>query len=464
MNVIVIVCDSLRRDHLGCYGNDWIRTPNIDRFATESLVFDQAFSEGLPTLPARTAMWTGRYTLPFRGWRTFDHDDILLAEWLWDKGFTTSLITDVYHMHKPGMNCGRGFDSVEFIRGQEYDPWIVDPSIDISAGMERHFKPSELTERTAWFREQFMQYLRNISVRKGEEDYFIPRVFNAAIRWLERMQGRDNLLLWIDSFDPHEPWDPPEEYYARYADPAYEGQRIIDPVPSPVDGYLTPAELADIKALYAGEVDFLDKWVGIFLDAAQALGYFDNSLILFTTDHGEPFGEHGIIRKGRPWNYEELVHIPFILRMPDGTGSGTRSQALVQSCDIAPTIYDFLGVPHPPGETAPSILPLVQGETDCVRRYVVTGHHGQSWTIRDRDWSFHLDIADTGKQAMQCSPDAVPRQIVAPFGSELYNVHRDPGEQNDLLPDDTDVADELELELRRFMAGLKWEQRTHKLF
>ena len=457
MNVIVIVADSFRRDHLGCYGNDWIETPNLDALAAESIVFDQAFSEGLPTLPTRTAMWTGRYTTPFRGWRHLDPQDILLAEWLWDKGFTSALITDVYHMHKPGMNFGRGFDYTRFVRGQEYDPWIVDASIDVSAGMERHFKPSPKSDRSAWFEEQFAQYLRNISVREKEEDYFVAQVCREAARWLEEMKGTDNLLLWADCFDPHEPWDPPQEFYDRYADPDYDGKQIIDPVPSPVEGYMTEAELRNTLALYAGEISLVDKWVGYLLDAARELGYLDNSLVIFTTDHGEPFGDHGIIRKARPWNYEELVHVPFMLRMPDGTGAGTRQDAIIQLCDVAPTIYDFVGIAHPPGETALSIMPLVTGETDAIREYAYIGHHDKSWTIRDHEWSFHLDVGDTGKGFDASEEQAVPVQVPEAFGRELYHLSVDPTEQMDLVTEEPDIADELELELRRFMAGLRWE-------
>ncbi|MGD8239468.1 MAG: sulfatase-like hydrolase/transferase, partial [Armatimonadota bacterium] len=98
MNVIVVIADSLRVDHLGCYGNEWIRTPHLDALAAESTRFMHAYSEGLPTLPTRTAFWTGRFTFPFRGWQHLEHDDILLAEVLWDQGYTSALITDVYHM------------------------------------------------------------------------------------------------------------------------------------------------------------------------------------------------------------------------------------------------------------------------------------------------------------------------------------------------------------------------------
>jgi arylsulfatase A-like enzyme len=136
MNVIVIVMDSLRVDHVGCYGSN-VQTPNIDRVAAEGTLLEQAFAESLPTLPARTTMWTGRVGFPFRPWQPFELGDLLLAEVLWDKGYTSAVVTDVYHMHKPAYNCGRGFDTTVFVRGQEYDPWIVDERIPVNFARHR---------------------------------------------------------------------------------------------------------------------------------------------------------------------------------------------------------------------------------------------------------------------------------------------------------------------------------------
>ena len=114
----MIVADSLRADHVGCYGGK-ARTPNIDALAAEAMVFDQAYAENLPTLPCRTAWWTGRHLFTQRGWQPLEPGDYPIAEVLWDKGYTSALITDVYHMHKPTYNYGRGFDTTVFVRGQD---------------------------------------------------------------------------------------------------------------------------------------------------------------------------------------------------------------------------------------------------------------------------------------------------------------------------------------------------------
>jgi len=433
MNVIVIVADSFRKDHLGCYGNEWISTPNLDAFSQEACLFERAYADSLNTIPARTSMWTGRIGFPFRGWQYFEAGDPLVAEWLWDKGYTSAFVTDVYHMHKPGMNCGRGFDTTVFIRGQEYDSYLVDESIEIHP--EKHFKPSPHEERPGMWAERFKQYLRNISVRESEGDYFCAQVVNHAIEWLEGQRGQDNLFLWADCFDPHEPWDPPLEYKEPY-NPGYRGREIIDPVPSVVEGYLTPEEMSNIKALYAGEITFVDKWVGTLLDAAREMGYFENSMIIFLSDHGEPLDDHGIVRKCRPWMYEEHAAVPLLVHLPDGAGAGERRGALVQHCDIAPTICEAAGVAPMPGTHGASLLSVVRGKKEGLRDSAVTGIHKASWNLRDERWSFLM---------------AFDRE------KELYDREADPAEQNNVIEEYGQEAERLELELRRLLGELRWE-------
>ncbi len=457
MNVIVIVADSFRYDHLGLTGSSPAQTPNLDALAAEAALFDNCYAEGLPTIPARTAMWQGRFTLPFRFWQPFEHADLTLAEWLWDKGWTSALITDVYHMHKPGMNLGRGFDEVYFIRGQEYDPWITAaPEQFIQEGLRRHFKPSPADpDYVARWRENFVQYLRNISVRQSEDDYFVARVVKTAIQWLERHQGRDKLFLWVDCFDPHEPWDPPEDLKRKY-DPDYQGLDIIDPVPDVVAGYLTDVEMRHIQRLYAAEVEFVDRWVGKLLDAARALGYFDNSLIIFTSDHGEPLNDHGIVRKCRPWNYEELAHVPLIVRPPGGFSATRRINGFVQHPDLFPTICQAADVPLPDGITGTSFWPMVTGDAEAIRDFAVSGHHRASWSIRTDRWTFHMLLRRMPQSP--AGPDGRDLGKAARFGQprELFDRAADRAEQHNIIDQYPDVADKLELQLRRFMADLKW--------
>jgi arylsulfatase A-like enzyme len=467
MNIIVIVTDSLRFDHVGCYGSD-VKTPNIDRLAKEGIRLSNAYSENLPTLPTRRAWWTGRYHFHQAGWQPFLEADDLLAEILWNQGYTSALITDVYHMHKPSYNCGRGFDTTVFIRGQEYDPWIVDPGVRVSVedSPVHRIRETDSPENIRIWKKHFEQYLRNCTVRRGEEDYYAPQVAKEAIRWLEHItkKRKDRLFLWVDMFDPHEPWDPPAPFHEMYADSAYAGPNLVDPMPGEVEGYMTPEEVQNTKNLYAGEVTFVDKWVGILLDRIRDLGIDENTLIMHTTDHGEPFGEHGHIRKARPHCYEELVHIPWIIRLPNRKSAGREIDALVQTVDLFPTVLEALGIDpesigldgfkadgaaderrrRPSGSTfgdsippltGQSLMPLLKGKVDSVRETVFGAYYGREWYIRSREWTYRLPLA---------SPDR----------PSLYHRPSDPGENADLAEEHPDVANGLELALRRFVEDL----------
>ncbi|MEX2286642.1 MAG: sulfatase-like hydrolase/transferase, partial [Planctomycetaceae bacterium] len=158
-NVFVIVADSLRPDHVGCYGSH-VKTPSIDALAAESAQFTEYYGENLPTIPCRTSWWTGQYLFPQRGWKPFGEKDYLLAEVLWQHDVTSALVTDCYHMHKPIYNCGRGFDTTIFVRGQEYDPWVVDASVNVEDEFQRlcRLKGDEKDQQWAG---RYRQYLRN---------------------------------------------------------------------------------------------------------------------------------------------------------------------------------------------------------------------------------------------------------------------------------------------------------------
>jgi len=473
MNVIVIVTDSMRADHLGCHPlcashhGKKVQTPSLDRLAAEGTLFESAYGASLPTIPMRTDAWTGRYGQPFHTWQPFPEKEVLLAEVLWDKGYTSALVTDVYHMHKPAFNCGRGFDSVVWVRGQEYDPWIMDSTLPIDLDRWHRLKhgDSKQTADDLW-KPRFEQYLRNRSTFGDDGDCFVSRVVNESLHWLDRTvktKGlKDKLFLWVDCFDPHEPWDPPEPYWSMYAEkPDTEVQPLIDPVPGFPEGYMTAAEIRRTFALYAGAVTCVDHWVGKLLAGISELGLDDNTLIMHISDHGEPFNEHGIVRKARPWLYEELTHIPWIIRHPEGLAKGKRIQSFVQPPDLMPTILDFLDLEGPletslhgpkkgPGQMpqdhtlathgttlqGASLLPLMRGEVSEVRDFAFSGM-GQQWAIRSRDWTYLLPR----------NPDA--GRTGAP---ELYDRNKDLAEQHNLIGENPDVAEWLEAEL------YKWAQ------
>ena len=192
LNMIVIIADTWRADHLGCYGGASIKTPYIDKLAENAVLFADASAEGLPTIPCRRVYHTGKSVLPEAAWQPLADDDITFAEILGRHGFTTGFVVDTYHHFKPGYNFHRGFDSWHWIRGQETDRW--------KSGPKDKFDPSKHMPAHLWnenYDRNMRQYLMNTQDRKSEQDYFCARSCSAAADWLNGFvqEGARNLVL-----------------------------------------------------------------------------------------------------------------------------------------------------------------------------------------------------------------------------------------------------------------------------
>ena len=381
-------------------------------------------------------------------------------------------------MHKPGMAYERGFDYVEWIRGQESDPYIVDPNVkvDLERWHHKNYSTEQYFGKSAEERKRlFIQYLKNTAHWKGEEDHFVVQVMKAGIRWLKKQveKGRkDRLFLWLDSFDPHEPWDPPQEYYELYAPPGYEDKPITWGGGKVKD--FTDLEIQHIRAQYAGEVTLVDRWVGWFLDRVRELGLWENTLIILLSDHGEPLGEHGIVRKVYPWPYEELSKIVLMIRHPEGIGKGKRIKAFVETVDVMPTILDLLdvklGEKISPWSVEPkvqgvSLAPLIAGELDSVKPFAISGHYRRSLSIRDEEFTLYLwptpgaeyqwGLGPIGRDSDKRKPELYKSAWnYIPPPPKDYNWKRDVPEKEDLYEEEKDIAKELELKLKSKLLSL----------
>ena len=469
MNVIVVVCNGLHLGFLGAYGNSWIETPHLDRLATEGIVFDHHFPENLTTLPTRRSWWTGRYGFvdPDSGWTPLRHDEPILPDLLWNQGVHSALIADVPLLREAGQGFGRGWDDVIWVRGQGYDPLI--PPDDPRAGRIKvanepglRLPPIDDPDYATW-KERWEQYLRNRAVLGAEEAGSGPaRLIEAAIGWLTRRRddpaaSGSPFLLWLDLFSPHGPWNPPEPFLNQYAaaDPdefeateegdlveadanaAPEEVRLLVDVPAGAVGdVLDEDELLRLRKTYAGTVSHVDHWLGQFFDALQGLGRLDDTMVIFTSDQGEPLGEHGYVRRFRPWLYEELIHTPLIIRLPGGEYGGTRRQALVQTVDLLPTVLNALGLPEDERVHGFDLMPLIRGDKSKVRDYACMGMDVEEYAIRTENWHLTLPI--------EVDPDDVPRS------PELYRKPEDRWDQNNVAAENPEIADQLELTLRRF--------------
>src|SRR5205807_3518280 len=200
-NVLLIISDTLRRDCVSVYGEPgWfgrpIDTPHLERFSQRATVFDRAYSSSFPTVPLRNDILTGRATFTYKQWAPLDRDDATLQETLNGAGIVTALVADTPHPFAPGFNYQRGFQSWELIRGQEHDRWKAHP---------RDPQPPCAPEKLRSPEQTVKQYLRNTAWWQSEADTFAARTMAAAAGWLEQ-NHRDRFFLYVDTFDPHEPW------------------------------------------------------------------------------------------------------------------------------------------------------------------------------------------------------------------------------------------------------------------
>ena len=474
MNVIVVVCNGLHLGFLGPYGNSWIETPHLDQFATEGVVFDNHFPENLTTLPTRRSWWTGRYGFPDpdSGWTALRHDEPILPDLLWNQGVHSALISDVPLLREAGQGFGRGWDEVIWVRGQGYDPLIPpgDPRtrrVKLANEPGLPLPPADDPDRELWA-ERWEQYLRNRAVLGDEDAGSGPaRLMGAATDWLARraadpVAALAPFVLWLDLFSPHGPWSPPEPYRDQYAalDPDEfeadeEGNlvedelaalpadvRVLIDVPAGAVGdVLTEDELVRLRRTYAGAVTHVDHWLGILLAKLKDLGRLDDTMVVFTSDQGEPLGEHGYVRRFRPWLYEELIHTPLIVRLPGGAHGGGRRQALVQTVDLLPTILAALDLPADDRAHGHDLLPVIRGDQGKVRDYACLGMDVEEFAIRTLGWHLTLPV--------EVDPDDDPKP------PELYRKPEDRWDQNNIIAENPEVADQLELALRRFVAAIE---------
>ncbi len=390
MNVVIIFLDSFRWDHVSVYnrgrppfeGIVACKTPNLDRFAQKCVIFENAYPEALPTMPVRLQFTTGQRTLASRGWEPMKENDIPIQKILGDQGYVSGLIADTYHFRAPGMNYHRDFNCYRWIRGQEYDPWFSSlPKRNIDDYVNENY-PEIWRKRVA-------QFLANTDDFHSEEDWFPAKVVDEACRWLKANRGYEKVLLWIDSFDPHEPWDPPKRW-DTYTDPSYSGKRLILPMGGPVTNWATPEEIQHIRGLYAGEAAFVDYCFGRLFNCLEGEGYLEDSFIIVLADHGHPLGDHGKFLKGGDRMYSELLKAPFLVHLPNSENGGMRTDALVYFHDVLPTILDLMGQKNnTEAMHGKSFLPVLKGDTNEHRPAIITGYHeALERCIRDKRWSY----------------------------------------------------------------------------
>lgn len=414
MRVIVLSLNRCRLDYLGPYGAELAVTPHLNRLAAEGVVFDQHFVDQLGNAPMRRS-WHGGSYIPV-------HPAEGLANRLWDAGVATVLV------------------------GNERSP---------SRG--RRF--AQGWERAVWLRKERLEAMNQPTLTDG--------TLQTALDWIETHGEKDNWLVWVEIDALRPPWDPKEfaqEPGAEGTHEAHDEGTALEPEEEGDDAeamkddseQMAPTPEFDLPNLwladencppcgdvsrwqlaYSGVMTYLDDLLGQFMNLLTELKLMDDTYLVVTSDGGLPMGEHEQVGEVFPWLHEEATHIPLILRLPHAAQRGRRVQQLTQPVDLPVTIAELFGVPFMEPTHGSSLLLAAKGQP-VRREYICSrGRKGdmEEWSIRTHQWHFLLP-----------SPAGEYR------GPQLYVKPEDRWELNNVLEQLPDVADHLELTLRRYMA------------
>jgi arylsulfatase A-like enzyme len=415
-NVLLITVDTLRADRLGCYGSTLTHTPNIDRLAREGLLFENAAVPMPITLPSHVSMMTSLYPR--------DHGVINNA---------IALSDDVVTL--PDLVKQAGYQTAGFVAVR-----LLAPDSGVAGGFDRFDFPQQTRQRPA------------------------PDVVPLATKWLRSRGSSDPFFLWLHLFDPHMPYAPPPPYNQS------SSPHMVESLPefswpglfSIVDktgGDLPKDSFDRALALYDGEVEYVDHWLGVILDALQELGSLDSTVLVFTADHGECFS-HGVFFEHSSCLYDGAVTVPLIFRYPKAIAEGVRVASQVETLDIAPTILALLGIPIPDDFLGRSLLELSDSPLPETERYAFLQHAVYQDVVverrRERSGRFK-SVGGEPTRPVRADQQVGLRSsewkyILSQEQEELYDLELDPAELRNLAEDRADVVRRLRPILRRWMS------------
>jgi arylsulfatase A-like enzyme len=474
-NAIVILLDSLNRHMLGSYGGTEFATPNLDRFAARSLRFQKHYAGSLPCMPARHDILCGALDFLWRPWGSIEIWEDAITVAMREAGITSMLVSDHPHLFEVGgENYHTDFTAWEYERGHESDPWKTRP--------DPSWMGAPLMGRGS------IAYDNSRGYFKDETDFPGPKTMATAARWIDdNAAHHDRFFLFVDEFDPHEPFDTPEPYASMYDD-TWEGAHLIWPpyhAAAQAKGVLTARQAHQVRSCYGGKLTMIDHWFGKLLDSIEAQGLWDDTAVILCTDHGHYLGEKDIWGKPGVPMYEPLGHIPMMVSWP---GAAPRDvPALTTSADIHATLVDLFGLTVEHRTHGVSLLPIVEGSAESVREYVLAGVWGREVHLVDEHlkyarapeganapisvWSNRWSTMPAGpmhlrmprpderawldrmpgskvpviRQPFQAG-DMLPYWATARFsGNHLYNLENDPNEDENRAGErsESEVADKL---------------------
>jgi arylsulfatase A-like enzyme len=392
-NVILVIVDSLRADAVY---EDWVRTPNISALARRGVRFTQVFPEAMPTVPARNSILSGHRQFPFRGWydrpglieapgwEPLDRPDLSFLGRLRRAGYWTSYVTD-----NPFLGFAPGYGRLRN---------SVDTFVRTGGQIGGHKKPSSVPDDIFrhWLhpandgpkaRSRVGLYLANSRPWEGIDKTFAGRVFSHGIQQLEVAARHRPFALVVDTYEPHEPWTPPERFLRGYGD--WHGPEPAMPQYGRASSWLSAGERGPVtrrmRQLYAAEVTLTDYWLGNLIERLHDLNLERDTVIALVGDHGITLGEHGWTGKVQTALYPSLTRVPLILVHPDHRRSGLASDYFASTHDLAPTLLRMAGVRRPERMNGVDLSRVFRHRKLPTRDYA-WGGYSDSFFIRSRHW------------------------------------------------------------------------------
>jgi len=273
-----------------------------------------------------------------------------------------------------------------------------------------------------------VQFLRDQQGRDEEEQYQEAQLFSAAAQWIED-NAEEHFFLWVDSFSPHPPWRVPKKYVDLY-DPGYEGLEVIF-AGAVEQSKLTEAELEHMRAIYAGNVTWVDKCVGKLLDKIDACGLRDNTIVILLSDHGRMLGEYDRkIGMAPQFVFPELYKIVMMMRHPEGVSAGGRVKTPVYNIDMIATMLELIGVEPPEPIDGQSLWPLITGERESIREFLISAQQDFQ-SVWEPGWLYYRH----------------------PEGEHLYEIDKDRAEKHDLAKEQEAKRAEMAARLDAYLQG-----------
>lgn len=469
MKAILVMFDSLSRNFLPPYGNDWVIAPNFKRLADHSVTFDRCYVGSMPCMPARRELHTGRYNFLHRGWGPLEPFDDSMPQLLSQNGIHTHLASDHYHYWEDGgATYHQRYSTWENVRGQEGDKWkgeVRGPDIPEHAGAVSS------------------QDLINRKYMKEEKDTSQARTFDAGLEFIETNHTEDDWFLQIECFDPHPPFVSPEKYQQLYDDD-YSGPMFDWPNYAAVKENETPDMIEHCRKRYASLVSMCDHSLGRVLDAMDQRDLWKDTMLIVTTDHGFLLGEHDWWAFVKSPFYEDVGRKPLFVWDPRSGKKGARNAQLAQMIDMPATLLEYFDVERPKdmqgvplretiANDAPirdaALLGVFGGHVNCTdgRHMYMRApasaenqplHHHTLIPLHMRDF-FSLDdlrqaeLADPFEFTKGCkvlkTPGKAFMQDAFELGNLLFDTEADPAQES--VIDDPEVEKRMRAHMIRLM-------------